>query len=63
MWETVARSRGMKPALTENVIARVAAAVRRRYRLEDAAGRIERRDRAIAEVRRLRSSLAAPEDH
>jgi 3-hydroxyacyl-CoA dehydrogenase len=63
MWETVARSRGMTPALTENVIARVAAAVRRRYRPEDSAGRIERRDRAIAEVRRLRSSLAAPEDH
>ena len=57
MWDEVARSRGMKPALTAEVIAQLAAAMRRRYRLEDASARVGRRDRAIAELRRHRSTI------
>lgn len=57
IWDEVARSRGMKSALTAEVIAQLAAAMRRQYRLEDAPTRVGRRDRAIAELRRHRSTI------
>jgi L-gulonate 3-dehydrogenase len=57
MWDEVARSRGMKPALSAEVTARVAATLRRQYRLEDTAARVARRDRAIAELRQHRSTI------
>ena len=44
LWDAVARSRGLKPALTAEVTAQVVAAIRRQYRLEepDRAGRAPR---------------------
>jgi 3-hydroxyacyl-CoA dehydrogenase len=57
LWDEVARSRGMKPALTAEVIAQLAAAMRRQYRLDEAPDRVGRRDRAIAELRRRRSTI------
>jgi 3-hydroxyacyl-CoA dehydrogenase len=57
IWDEVARSRGMEPARSAEVIARVAASLRRRHPLEEAAARIARRDRAIAELRRHRTTV------
>jgi 3-hydroxyacyl-CoA dehydrogenase len=57
LWDEVARSRGMTPALSKEVIAQVAGAMRRQQRLEDNPARIARRDHAIAELRKLRTTI------
>jgi 3-hydroxyacyl-CoA dehydrogenase len=59
LWDAVARSRGAEPAITADVIAKISAAMRRRYRLEEAAERIARRDRGVAEMRRHRAAILA----
>jgi L-gulonate 3-dehydrogenase len=51
----VARSRGAEPALNDEVIEKVSHAVEKLYAGKDVVTRIARRDRRIAEIRRLRS--------
>jgi L-gulonate 3-dehydrogenase len=57
LFQSVARGRGMEPALNDSVVDKVASAVETLSAGQDKATRAARRDRAIAEIRRLRSAI------
>jgi hypothetical protein len=59
IFSEVARSRGIEPALNNQTIGRLSFAVGMIYGGQDKAVRAARRDRAIAEVRRLKAKLNA----
>jgi L-gulonate 3-dehydrogenase len=58
VFNEVAASRGIAPALSADVIDKVSAAVERLYAHQDRMARAAHRDRAIAEIRRRRSALS-----
>ncbi|HYC25838.1 MAG TPA: 3-hydroxyacyl-CoA dehydrogenase NAD-binding domain-containing protein [Roseiarcus sp.] len=60
VFNEVARSRGATPALKEDIIDKISAAVERLYARQGRAARAAHRDRAIAEIRRRRSGLSKP---
>ncbi|MBI1779447.1 MAG: 3-hydroxyacyl-CoA dehydrogenase [Proteobacteria bacterium] len=58
IFRAVAEERGSKPPLTDEVIARLAAAMRAKFPLADAKERARERDRAIATLRQTRTRLS-----